>query len=83
MKPNTPKKEHWKGVTFKIPLHYLARLNELAATNGMSRGQAARFLVVTHFEETAQHRVADELHELRQVVQEIRIHQALGKRDAD
>ena len=48
----------------------------------MSAGQYARLVLVMHFEETAAHRVADEIAKLRGEVSDLRVEHAIGRQGA-
>ena len=66
-----------RTISYRLGRPYTDRLEAAAKVNGMSRGQYARFVLVTHFEETAIHRMSDELRELRKEVTELRLERAL------
>ena len=79
--PNSPPcRDKERTIAYRLGRPYTDRLEELAKASGMSAGQCARLVLVMHFEETARHRVAEELEELRKEVTELRIEQAMNKR---
>lgn len=53
------------SVSFRLGRPYTDRLQQAADESGMSPGQYARLCVLMHFEETALHRIVDELHAIR------------------
>jgi len=65
-------------IAYRLGRPYTDRLAEVAKVNGMSRGQYARLVLVTHFEETAIHRLSDEVRELRKEVTVLRLEQTLN-----
>lgn len=75
--PTAKRGEKESTIAYRLGRPYTDRLAEIAKLNGMSRGQYARLVLVTHFEETAIHRLSDEVRELRKEVTELRLEQAL------
>ena len=61
-------REREKTISFRLGSPYLERLEERVQGTNLSRHQVARLALVTHFEETAVHRCADEVEELRREV---------------
>lgn len=77
----TPKlSEKEKTIAYRLGRPYTERLEEAARLHGMSRGQYARFVLVTHFEETAFHRLCEEVRDLRRELTELRLDWVLGPR---
>ncbi len=68
-----------KTVSFRIGSPYLERLEERAKVSHLSRHQVARLALVTHFEETAVHRCADEVEELKQQIARLESAKTNGK----
>jgi len=75
MDAKTHEKE--KTIAYRLGRPYTDKLDEAADLHGMSRGQYARLVLVTHFEDTALHRLGDEIRDLRKEVTEIRIDRVL------
>jgi len=61
-----------RHVGFRIGPPYRERLEKAAEVTGVSIGQYARFVLVTHFEQTATHLLREELEKLRKEVTELR-----------
>lgn len=74
------RREKERTISYRIGRPYTDRLEEAAALNGMSRGQYARLVLVTHFEETAIHRLSEEVRELRKELTELRLDHAIRVR---
>ncbi|MEO0851885.1 MAG: hypothetical protein AAFY15_00055 [Cyanobacteria bacterium J06648_11] len=75
-------REKERTIAYRLSRPYTDRLEARAAELGLSVGQYARLVLVMHFEETASHRVADELEKLRAEVTDLRIEQALTRKAA-
>ena len=73
-------REKERTIAYRLGRPYTDKLEEAARLNGMSRGQYARLVLVTHFEETAIHRLSDEIRELRKELTELRLDHALRTR---
>ena len=58
-------REKEQTIAYRLGRPYTDKLDEVAKLHGLSRGQYARLVLVTHFEETALHRLSDEVRELR------------------
>lgn len=71
-----------RTVAYRLGTPYMGRLEGRASETGMSVGQYARLVLVMHFEETASHRVADEIAKLRGEVTDLRVEHALGRKAA-
>ena len=69
-----------KTIAFRLGRPYTDRAQQMAKASKLSIHQYARLVLVMHFEESARHRVADELGELRREVMELRIESAMSKR---
>lgn len=74
------RREKERTISYRIGRPYTDRLEEAAHAAGMSRGQYARLILVTHFEETALHRLSDEVVELRKELAELRLDLATQSR---
>lgn len=71
-----------RTIAYRLGLPYVGKLEQRAREHGMSVGQYARLVLVMHFEETAAHRVADEIKKLRGEVTDLRVEHALGRKGA-
>lgn len=71
-----------RTIAYRLGLPYVGKLEQRASENGLSVGQYARLVLVMHFEETANHRVADEIARLRGEVTDLRAEHALGRKSA-
>lgn len=60
------------NVTFRLGRPYTDRLQLAADESGLSPGQYARLCVLMHFEETALHRIVDELHAIRAELRQLK-----------
>lgn len=69
-----------RTIAYRLGLPYVGKLEQRASENGLSVGQYARLVLVMHFEETANHRVADGVERLKDAVDELRIESALARR---
>ena len=69
-------------IAYRLGRPYTDRLDKSAQDHGLSRGQYARLVLVMHFEETAMHRLAEEVIELKQEVIDLRLEQAMHRRTA-
>ena len=67
-------------IAYRLGRPYTDRLEKIANEHGLSRGQYARLVLVMHFEETAIHRLAEEVVELRKEVMDLRIEHAIHRR---
>ena len=65
------RRDNDKTVAFRLGSPYLEKLEERAGRVGMSPHQFARLALVMYFEETAVHRCADELAELKAEVERL------------
>ena len=59
-------------IAYRLGRPYTDRLEASAKANGLSRGQYARLALVMHFEETALHRLVEQVTELRREVNMLR-----------
>ena len=71
-------REKERTIAYRLGRPYTDKLDEVATLHGMSRGQYARLVLVTHFEETALHRLAEEVQALRREVTELRCEQLVA-----
>ena len=71
-----------RTIAYRLGLPYVSKLEEQASEQGMSACQYARLVLVMHFEETAAHRVADEIAKLRGEVSDLRVEHAIGRQGA-
>ena len=69
-----------RTIAYRLGLPYVSKLEQRASENGLSVGQYARLVLVMHFEQTAAHRVADEIAKLRGEVTDLRVEHALGRK---
>jgi len=78
---STPKfRDKETTIAYRLGRPYTDRLERSAEASGLSRGQYARLALVMHFEETAVHRLADEILELKKEVSDLRLAQAMRER---
>ena len=79
----TPKcRDKETTIAYRLGRPYTDRLEKSAQDHGISRGQYARLALVMHFEETAMHRLAEEVSELKREVTDLRLEQAMLRRSA-
>ena len=74
------RREKDRTISYRIGRPYTDRLDASASAAGMSCGQYARLVLVTHFEETALHRLIEEVHELRRELAELRLDRSAPSR---
>ena len=79
---SSSKRRREPTIAYRLGRPYTDLLKERAEQFEMSVGQYARLALVMHFEETAIHRLADELQELRNEVTELRVARELEKQAA-
>ena len=83
MDTKTPKaREKERTIAYRLSRHYSEQLEKRAAENGMSVGQYARLVLCMHFEESALHKLTDEIRDLKNEVTELRIERALQEQAA-
>ena len=77
----TPKcRDKETTIAYRLGRPYTDRLEASAKANGLSRGQYARLALVMHFEETALHRLAEAITELKREVINLRQEHASTRR---
>lgn len=78
MTTKTKTRDKERTIAYRLGRPYVDRLEQRAVEAGLSVGQYARLVLVTHFEETAMHRLADEVAKLRDEMTELRVQRAIG-----
>jgi len=81
---STPKcRDRETTIAYRLGRPYTDLLEKSAKEHGLSRGQYARLALVMHFEETALHRLSEEIVELKKEVYDLRLEQVLSRRASD